>query len=102
MLVIYSSEVSDYYGPLQSTRFFYFFPQGELVLMLYMGRRERSSIPVRAIIIFGCLAGEALSSVPLHFCAGILEQSMGPRNRVRIGLSYRPAKLHRLADSWAP
>jgi len=23
----------------------------------------------------------------------------GPRNRVRIGLSYRPARLHRLAES---
>ncbi len=31
--------------------------------------------------------------------AGILEQSMGARNRVGIGLSYRPARPHRLADS---
>jgi hypothetical protein len=38
----------------------------------------------------------------------ILEQSMGARNRVGIGLPYRPARLHRLAeseclkiDSWA-
>jgi hypothetical protein len=30
---------------------------------------------------------------------GILEQSMGARNRVGIGLSYRPARLHRLAGS---
>jgi hypothetical protein len=42
-------------------------------------------------------------------CAGILDQSMGAKNRVGIGVSYRPAKLHRLAesipsgiDSWAP
>ncbi len=35
-------------------------------------------------------------------CAGILEQSTGARNRVRIGLSYQPARLHRLADFWAP
>ncbi len=37
--------------------------------------------------------------------AGILEQSMGARNRVGIRLSYRPAKLQMLAeidDSWAP
>ncbi len=27
-------------------------------------------------------------------CAGILEQSMGARNRGGIGLSYRPARLH--------
>ncbi len=32
-------------------------------------------------------------------CAGILEQSMGARNRVGIGLSYRPARLQRLAGS---
>ncbi len=32
-------------------------------------------------------------------CAGILEQSMGARNRVGIGFfSYRPAWLHRLAE----
>ncbi len=32
-------------------------------------------------------------------CAGILEQSMGARSRVGIGLSYQPARLHRLAES---
>ncbi len=31
--------------------------------------------------------------------AGIYKQSMGTRNRVEIGLSYRPARLHRLAKS---
>jgi hypothetical protein len=31
--------------------------------------------------------------------AGIIEQSMGARNQVGIGLSYRPARLHRLAES---
>jgi hypothetical protein len=42
------------------------------------------------------------------FCAGILEHSKGARNRVVIGLSNRPARLHRLAESflginsWAP
>jgi hypothetical protein len=33
-----------------------------------------------------------------YYCAGILEQSMGPRKQVGIGLSYRPARLHRLAE----
>jgi hypothetical protein len=28
----------------------------------------------------------------------ISKQSMGARNRVGIGLSYRPARLHRLAE----
>jgi hypothetical protein len=32
-------------------------------------------------------------------CAGILEQSMEARNKERIGLLYRPARLHRLAES---
>jgi hypothetical protein len=31
-------------------------------------------------------------------CAGIFKQSMGARNRVGIGLSYRPARLHTLAE----
>jgi hypothetical protein len=30
---------------------------------------------------------------------GILEQSIGARNRVGIGLSFRPARLNRLAES---
>ncbi len=36
----------------------------------------------------------------ITYCAGIFKQSMGARNRVGNGLSYRPAGLeHRLADS---
>jgi hypothetical protein len=30
--------------------------------------------------------------------AGIFKQSLGARNRVGIGLLYRPARLHRLAE----
>ena len=30
------------------------------------------------------------------YSAGILKQAMGARNRVGIGLSYRPARMHRL------
>jgi hypothetical protein len=36
--------------------------------------------------------------VQLENCAGISEQSIGARNRVGIGLSYRPARLHSLAE----
>ncbi len=32
------------------------------------------------------------------FRAGIFKISMGARHRVGIGLSYRPARLHRLAE----
>ena len=31
-------------------------------------------------------------------CAGIFKQSMGARNRVEKGLSYRSARLHRLSE----
>jgi hypothetical protein len=34
----------------------------------------------------------------MSYCAGILEQSIGARNR-GIGLSYRPARQQRLAES---
>ncbi len=47
-------------------------------------KKERTSIP--------SISGQKSSS-------GILEQSMGARNRVGIGLPYRPARLHRLAQS---
>ncbi len=30
--------------------------------------------------------------------AGIFKESMGAKNRGEIGLSYRPARLHRLAE----
>ncbi len=40
----------------------------------------------------------ALYSVKQAVRAGIFKQSMGSRNRVGIGLSYRPARLHRLAE----
>jgi hypothetical protein len=33
-----------------------------------------------------------------EYGAGILKQSMGAGNRVGIGLSYLPARLHRLAE----
>ncbi len=36
----------------------------------------------------------------LDYCAEILKQSMGARNRVGRGLSYRPARLHRMAESY--
>jgi hypothetical protein len=41
-------------------------------------------------------------SIPSNYVVspGILEQSMGARKRVGIGLSYRPARLHRLAGRY--
>jgi hypothetical protein len=49
------------------------------------------------------LSSLIVSTLRRHFdtvfpWAGIFKQSMGVRNRVGIGLSYRPATLHRLAE----
>jgi hypothetical protein len=48
---------------------------------------------------------DSKESIPPAYvaCPEILEQSIGAKNRVRIGLSYRTARLQRLGiDSWAP
>jgi hypothetical protein len=37
-------------------------------------------------------------AIKLNFCAGNFEQSKQARNQVGIVLSYRPARLHRLAE----
>ncbi len=42
--------------------------------------------------------GPIKDSFPPLFSAGILEQSLQARNLVGIGLSYWPARLHRLAE----
>jgi hypothetical protein len=44
------------------------------------------------------LKGKVNASWPAHFRAGIFKKSMGARNRRGIGLSYRPARLHGLAE----
>ncbi len=43
-----------------------------------------------------CLA--EVAGAVLEIRAGIFKESMGVRNRVGIGLSYRPARLHWLAE----
>jgi hypothetical protein len=47
-----------------------------------------------------CAAAGKLSAETVHhdfvlICAGIFKQSVGARNQVGIGLSYRPARLRR-------
>jgi hypothetical protein len=54
---------------------------------------------MRYLLALGIVKEPLQYGTPLGFlCAGISKQSMGARNRVGIGLSYRPAKLHRLAE----
>jgi hypothetical protein len=36
--------------------------------------------------------------INIKTCAVIFKQSMGARNRIKIGLSYRPPRLHSLAE----
>jgi hypothetical protein len=38
------------------------------------------------------------SILKIELGAGIFKKSMGARHRVGLGLSYRPAMLHRLAE----
>jgi hypothetical protein len=63
------------------------------IFLCYAHNYLISSICFHIISVLCFIAGTELC------CAVILERSMGARNRVRIGLSYRPARLHRLAES---
>jgi hypothetical protein len=51
------------------------------------------------MLVFFNFKGVQVDSAAYVACAGILEQAMGARNRTGIGLSYRPARLHRMAES---
>jgi hypothetical protein len=46
---------------------------------------------------YGMLFADSMT-VQIRPGAGIFKQFVGARNRVGIGLSYRPARLHRLAE----
>jgi hypothetical protein len=46
-----------------------------------------------------CRFSMRLEIISSHICAGILDQSMGARNRVGIGLLHRPAARHKLTES---
>jgi hypothetical protein len=63
--------------------------------LLHMSCRLASALPISI--------GEN-GSIPLLTltCTGILEHSMGARNRVGKGLSYRPPRLQRLASNSVP
>jgi hypothetical protein len=80
--------------PYESNRWFYFI-RTHLPLnycFLYLLHLSR-------LCTQSALDPEQNPSEDSYSCAGILGQSLGVRNRVGIGLSYRPARLHRLAES---
>ncbi len=66
------------------------------IFLPYMKAMSARSVSVllasRATLWVRCLASLFYLYVFLIICAGILEQSMGARNRVGIGLLYRPAR----------
>ncbi len=71
--------------------------------ILLVGQLEKSSqmcsLPAKAsksLLSFCSVAW--LFYPPNRSRAGIFKESMGARNRGGIGLSYRPARLHRLAE----
>ncbi len=58
--------------------------------------------------VYSLCHGMKIGKKTILYRAGIFKHSRGAKNWVGIGLSYRPARLHRLAewflgiDSWAP
>ncbi len=88
---------------------YFIFPSSSFLLLISSSSYSHSSFFLSRLTFPSHLSFPASSffsiSPHLHgsysslFCARTLEQSMGARNRVVIGLSYRPARLHRLAES---
>jgi hypothetical protein len=69
--------------------------RGSYLLLLYM----LSSLQARDSSFVGFAGGSYAGNRIMDFnSAGIFKQSMVARNRVGIGLSYRPARVHRLAE----
>jgi hypothetical protein len=69
-----------------------------------IGKVTRNFAVLGLLVSHFCPFVPATSQNFLHY-AGILELSIaGARNQEGLGLSYRPARLHRLAESipWAP
>jgi hypothetical protein len=60
----------------------------------------RVLLGARIFKFLGSTGIDSKESIPPAYvaCAGIFKQSMGARNQVGIRLSYRPARLHRLAE----
>jgi hypothetical protein len=61
-----------------------------------------SSVTLSVLFLSACVMCILFLSISVFFiflsCAGIFKQSMRARNLVGIGLSFRPARLHRLAE----
>ncbi len=62
------------------------------------GNRFLGSLKVYKFGLRILLLKRCTSQITCRIRAGIFEQSMGARNRVGLGMSYRPARLHSLAE----
>ncbi len=68
------------------------FKEENLGCQLYEFQLIRKIYPLNFFLVAGGAKKLVLD------CAGIFKQSMGARNRVGIGLSYRTTRLYRLAE----
>jgi hypothetical protein len=71
---------------------------GTLELVNYMCEEKRNYVSGRYRDSPHLPAPLLRTQAVLQFSAGIFKQSMGARNRVRIGLPYQPAWLQSLAE----
>ncbi len=69
-----------------------------LILKLIFNLEPSGTLCLLASNCEGGLGGFSKMDSALEYMAGIFKQSMRARTRVGIGLSYRPARLHRLAE----
>jgi hypothetical protein len=84
----------------------------EVLLSLWTAVSAAEIFNGEPLILLGKYVDSSAPSSPIclysRIRAGIFKQSVVARNLVGIGLSYRPARLHRLAelvlgiDSWTP
>ncbi len=77
--------------------------KGKILKMLILGKLFLITYGSQSNIYFYILkkrnhVGELCLSTVWGSWAGIFKHSMGVRNQVRIGLSYRPVRLHMLAE----
>ncbi len=58
----------------------------------------RLTVPAAVSSLREIAVVDALLLISISLSTGIFKKSMGARHRVGIGLSYRPARLHGLAE----
>ncbi len=96
-----NSEVSLVYSLFLETCTHHSFKEELMILgplFWYVSSSNLSNLIVILTISSQSVSVHEVKKLTGVFCAGFLKQSMGARNRAGIGLPYRHAKLHRLAE----